>query len=527
MTWRRLLLLGALGLGVAVFVAAFQSSPGYMDADSYYAGGRQLATGQGFRELYLWNYLDNPTGLPHPSNAYWMPLASLLAAAGAFLFGSQSWMAARIGFLVVAAAIPPITAALAWSITTRHDLAFASGLLAVFPAFYLPFLAITDTFGIYMLLGGLFFLLLFRFSPTRTRTSLLLTALLLGIISGLMHLARADGLLWLLLALLAIIYFREDIRFRSGLFYCVVSVLLGYLFVMAPWFARNISVFGVPLAPGGTKMLWLTSYDQLFTYPASQLNWVSWWHSGISAILKARLWALGLNLATSLAVQTEIFLLPLIGIGLWVLRKNRRVQLAALAWVLTLAAMTVAFPFAGARGGFFHSGAALQTVWWVLAPIGLEQVIEWGRQKRGWNGNQAGKLFRSSMIILAVLLTGVIFWSRIIGNGGYQSWSQEPKVYSQIEAYLVFQGAKSTDTIMVSNPPGFYLASGNPAIAVPDGDSSTLLTVARRYHATFLVLEKGSIPAGLLTVYDDPNGLAELEYLGEVDHARVFLFPQY
>ena len=36
---------------------------------------------------------------------------------------------------------------------------------------------------------------------------------------------------------------------------------------------------------------------------------------------------------------------------------------------------------------------------------------------------------------------------------------------------------------MVANPPGFYLASGNPAIAVPDGDENTLLTVARRYQA--------------------------------------------
>ena len=94
MTWRRSLLLAVLGLAVALFVAAFQPAPGYMDADYYYAGGRQLATGHGFSESYLWNYLDDPTGLPHPSNAYWMPLASLLAAA-CISFGPTSWSAAR------------------------------------------------------------------------------------------------------------------------------------------------------------------------------------------------------------------------------------------------------------------------------------------------------------------------------------------------------------------------------------------------------------------------------------------------
>jgi hypothetical protein len=69
MTWKLSLLLAGLGLIAALFVAAFQSAPGYMDADYYYAGGRTLATGHGFTEMVLWNYLDNPAGLPHPSNA--------------------------------------------------------------------------------------------------------------------------------------------------------------------------------------------------------------------------------------------------------------------------------------------------------------------------------------------------------------------------------------------------------------------------------------------------------------------------
>src|SRR5450759_1986811 len=162
MTWRNYLLLALLGLLVATLVAAFQPSPGYMDADYYFSGGLQLAAGHGFTEPYLWNYLDNPVGLPHPSNAYWMPLASLLAAAGAALLEPASWFAARAGFLLVAAMIPPVTAALAWSYSSRRDLALTSGLLAVFPAFYLPFLPVTDTFGVYMLLGGLFFLVLNR-----------------------------------------------------------------------------------------------------------------------------------------------------------------------------------------------------------------------------------------------------------------------------------------------------------------------------------------------------------------------------
>ncbi len=531
MTWRLALLLAGLGLVVAVFVAAFQPAPGYMDADYYYAGGRQLATGHGFTEMVLWNYLDNPAGLPHPSNAYWMPLASILAAAGVVLFGPNSWSAARVGFLAVTAALPPLTAALAWSFTGRRDLAITSGLLAVFPAFYLPFLPVTDTFGLYMLLGGLFFLLLSRYSSSTACTSLLVTSFLLGVISGLMHLSRTDGLLWLLMALIAIFLFRKPGQSPISILHSQITVLLGYLLIMAPWFARNVSTFGTPLAPGGTRMLWLTSYDQLFAYPASQLTAASWWQSGLPAILKARVWALGLNLATTLTVQGEVILLPLIGLGLWHLRKDRRAQLAALAWLLTLGAMTVIFPFAGARGGFFHSGAALQTVWWALAPLGLEQAIGWGRRKRGWNAAQAGSIFRVGLVGLAVLMTAAIIWSRVTsGNGSQtpgqssgQAWGQESTAYSQIDKYMVAQGAAAGDIVMVANPPGFYLASGNPSIAVPDGDIHTLLEVAQKYDAMYLVLEEGSVPAGLLPVYESPQSETGLTYLGEIEHARIFI----
>ncbi len=524
MTWRLSLLLAGLGLVIAMLVAAFQNTPGYMDADYYYAGGRQLATGHGFTEMVLWNYLDNPSGLPHPSNAYWMPLASLLAAAGAMLFGPNSWSAARIGFVAIAASLPPLTAALAWSLTSRRDLAITSGLLAVFPAFYLPFLPVTDTFGPYMLLGGLFFLLLIRFSSPGRPTSFLLISLLLGVISGLMHLARADGLLWLLIALIASLFFRKADKARFPILLSIFCMLIGYLIVMVPWFARNISTFGTPLAPGGAKMLWLTSYDQLFAYPASQLTLASWWHSGLTAILKARIWSLGLNLSSTLAVEGEVFLLPLIGIGLWHLRKDRCVQMAVLAWLLTLGAMTVIFPFAGARGGFFHSGAALQTVWWAMAPLGLERIIQWGRRKRGWNVAQAGRIFRMALIGLAVLLTVYIFWSRVLGGPAGPAWGQENAAYSQINNYLVSKGASNSDIVMSADPPGFYLASGNPSITVPDGDFNTLMTVARKYDAAYLVLESGSVPAGLLPVYENPNGQRDLVYLGEIEHARIYLF---
>lgn len=516
-TRRLYLLLALLGLGTVILVAVFQPSPGYMDADYYYAGGLQLVAGHGFQEPYLWNYLGNPAGLPYPSHAYWMPLASLLAAASAWLFGPGSWLAARIGFMVIAALIPPVTAALAWSFTARRDLALTSGFLAVFPVFYLVFLPVTDTFGLYMLFGGLFFLVLIR-KPS------LLNPFLLGLLSGLMHLTRADGLLWLGIAVVGDLFV---IKKPTGkrLIFTIISLLLtvlGYLLIMTPWFIRNQAAFGTILSPGGSKMLWLLSYDEMFSFPANQLTMTRWWQSGIQGIAKIRFWALGINLERTLAEQGEIFLLPFVGIGLWHMRKDRRAQLAGLAWLLTFAAMTFAFPFAGARGGFFHSGAALQPVWWAVAPLGLERVIEWAGRKRGWNIAQAGRIFQTGFVTLAALLTAVVVYSRGIGQTGSNSWGQEHVAYSHIKIYLAQHGMEDNAIVMVANPPGFYLASSNPAIAVPNGNLDTLLAVATRYRAEYVVLERGSVPGGLLPVYDNPEEQAGLDFLGAVDGAHIY-----
>ncbi len=517
MTWRHYLLLFILALAIISLVAIFEPSPGYMDADYYYAGGLQLVVGRGFSEPYLWNYLDNPSVLPHPSHAYWMPLASILAAAGAWIFGSGSWWGARAGFLLVAGLLPPLTAALAWSITSRRNLALISGLLAVFPAFYLVFLPTTDTFGLYMLFGVLFLLVLFR---KQSR----INPLLLGLLAGLMHITRADGLIWLLVALFSVLYVypfpmaKRWIHVVSS----ILTTLAGYLLIMLPWFLRNIAIFGTPITPGGTKMLWLTAYDQIFSYPASQLTFSSWMDSGIGAIIRVRTWALGLNLANAVSVQAEIILLPLVAIGLWHLRKDRRIQVGVAAWLLTLAAMTFAFPFAGARGGFFHSGAAVQTLWWALAPIGLERIIQWASLKRRWDAVQAGKFFQPAIVVLVALITIAVFLTRVVGFGGNPTWDEEKASYAQIKTFLDSKGLLPGNIVMVANPPGFYLASGNPAIALPDGGITSLDEAARQFDAKFVVLEENSTPGGLLQIYSQPMDQYNLRYMGTVVGAQIY-----
>jgi hypothetical protein len=76
--------------------------------------------------------------------------------------------------------------------------------------------------------------------------------------------------------------------------------------------------------------------------------------------------------------------------------------------------------------------------------------------------------------------------------------------------------------VIVRNPPGYFLASGRPSVSLPFGDESTILTVAKKFGATYLILEKGGTFDSIQDLYDHPEGNPAFVYLGEVNEARLY-----
>lgn len=521
MTWRSGLLLSALALGLAALVAHFQLFPGYLDSDYYFAGGVQLVDGKGFAEPYLWNYLDDPQGLPHPSHTYWMPLASIIAAGGMWLAGQSTYFYGRLGFILLAALVPLGVAALAYSFSHRRDLALVSGLLAVFSIYYAPFMPVPDNYGVYLLLGALYLMLMKRRGTV--------TYALLGLISGLLALARSDGVLWFGLTLLLILHransggrpaandgavHRRDSAVVRVSLECLASIV-GFVVVMGPWYWRNFSIFGTILAPGGQHLLWLNNYDQTFVYPAAQLTPGNWLAQGWQPIIAARLTALWWNLLNAFAAQGGIFLAPFILVGIWQYRRDGRVQLGVLAWLCLLIVMTVIFPFAGYRGGFFHSGAAVQPLWWSLAPLGLDFSVAAAR-RRGLFTPDAARVFQASLVVLAMLMTGAIFAIRVLPG-----WGEGEREYPRIQNALVNSGLQPGDVVMVRNPPGYYVMTGQPAIVVPFADEQSIWEAAVRYRARFVVLEAAGVAGPIRTLYNDLES-QHFVYVGELNGSRLF-----
>jgi hypothetical protein len=517
--WRHYLVLFAIGLIVPLAVSRFQSLPGYMDADYYFAGGVQLAEGHGFSEPYLWNYLDDPAALPHPSHTYWMPLASIVSALGMWLAGDSSYAAGRLPFILLSGFVPLLTAALAFHVSRQPRLAMVSGLLSIFSLYYAPFMPVPDNYALYMLLGSAFLLL----APRREKW----IPVLLGALAGLMTLARSDGLLWLGLAGLTEIWKtaprggRAPSMLRERLQVLIPAgllVLVGYLLSMGFWHVRNLDLFGSALTPGGGRLLWLQNYNQTFIYPPQALTRESWLQVGWNLAIQNRVRALASNFSNAFAAQGGIFLFPFILVGLWQLRRDLRTKVAVAGWLILFVVMTVVFPFAGSRGSFFHAGAAFQPYWWVAAPIGLDAVLEWARRRGQFKDKNAPYFLQGVLVLLAIFMTVYLVQFRVIAGG----WAKDDVVYPSVEESLLRYGIGPGDVVIVRNPPGYFLASRRPSVALPFGDESTILAVAEKYGARYLVIEKGGTFETIQDLYDEPHSHPSFIFLGEVNDAKLY-----
>ena len=506
MTRLNYVLLFVAGLAVPALISSFQPFPGYLDSDYYFAGGLRLAEGWGFTDSFLWNYLDDPLSLPHASHGYWMPLASILAAASMQLTGRGDYAGARVLFLVVAGLVPALTAAVAYSFTARRDLAITSALLATFSAFYAPFLPVTDNFGLFMVLGASFFL--FAGQPR--------SAFWLGLVAGAMSLARTDGVLWMLLVIVVVLARASSGEGKGALWsICVASV--GFLAIMLPWYLRNLDTWGAIVAPGGARLLWLREYDEIFSYPASDLTPARMLADGWVPVLRDRWWALGQNIQSAVAAQGAIVLSPLAVVGAIAWRRDLRVRTGVLGWALLFVGMTLAIPFAGARGGFFHASAAFQPLWWSLAPIGLDAAVDWARH-RGWFTASANVLFRVVLVQVLLLLTAYAVWFRVFSLG----WGEGEHLYPRVRDFLTGHQMKTTDVVVTRNPAGWYITTGLSAVAIPYGGIDAVTAVSERYGARFLVLEELAAIGTLRPLYAGTATDRAFEYLGDVDGARLY-----
>jgi 4-amino-4-deoxy-L-arabinose transferase-like glycosyltransferase len=514
-------ILFCLALAVRLLAAWLLTGPPYMDAAYYTVGARQLAGGAGFDEPFLWHYLDDPAGLPHPGFLYWMPFPSLLAAPFATLMPG-SFFALQLPFVLLSALLPLVAYHLAWKITGRRRSAWLAGVLTVFSGFFFPYWTLPETFTPFAVFGSVALWLVgreTRGAGDNRRCEGWLAYLLAGLLVGLAHLTRADGVLLLPVVALGPLISSptrntqqatsdkpRSSRLVVGHWSLVIShwllVILGYLLVMGPWFLRNFALIGAPLSPAGAKTLWLRVYDDLFCYGCdlSLSSYVAW---GWGNILHSKLSALWINFQRLLAEDGLIFLFPFILVGLYRLRRRPVFVLSSVYLLLAYLLHSVAFTFPGPRGGFFHATAAVLLFLFTAGAEGLEVVVRWAGRRRRWNLRQAQAVFATATMVGVVILSVYVMAMHL------PAWRDAGAVYRDVATWLDAQHGSDVPTVMVGNPPSFHYYAGVPAVVVPNGGVQTVLDVCERYGVDYLVLDSNR-----------PDPLDAL-YEGRVSHPRL------
>jgi hypothetical protein len=487
--------LALYGIGLVIYGTASLriQSPGYMDADYYFAIGLQLVEGQGLSEPFLWNYLDDPMGLPHVANLYWMPLPSLISAGGMWLTGAD-FRGAQLPFILLAAALPPLSAYFCQQLSRERRLAWMAGLFAALPGFFLPFLVTVDSFAVFAIVGSLSLWLMARSVKEPTPLRWFLAGLLIGV--G--NLARADGLLLIGIGALAVIWSGRK-RVAGG-----AMLGLGFLAVVAPWWARNLSATGAILNPGSQRLLWMLNYNDLFAFPASQLTSVRWLEAGLQMAVQVRIEALMTNLQRLIAEGGMVFLVPFMAVGAVRKWDHPFIRLGIIYLAALSIVMTLFFPFVGPRGALFHSMTAVMPLLWALAPIGLKAAISWLGEKRGWNHRESWQLLGTGAVVLAAVLTIGLFANRFFLEG--DAWNASAKTYREVAISIAGEGSS---IVAVNNPPGFYAHSHIPAVVIPNGTEDALRDVVDTFGVNWVVLEANH-PPGLDVLYAKPNSVGWL-----------------
>ena len=421
----------------------------------------------------IWNYLDNPAGLPRPSHLYWPPLNTWLAASGWLLNG---WRGVQAIFIALSALLVPLAAYLAWSLWRRRDYAVVAGLLALFSGHYTGYWgSAPDSFAPFAL---------------AVAAALLAAAsehwALAGLATGLAALTRADGLLiGVVVGVLALV--KRNWR-GAGL------LAAACLLTLAPWWARNWLVAGTPFPGGGLKTLWLRDYEELF-YLGQELSLRRYLAWGLGPLLASKLQAGWYNLYV--LSGPWVYLAPLAAIGAWQGRHDRRIRLALGYGLALWLALTLGFTFPAQHGSTFHSASALVVWQAACVPAGIAVVVGWLKRRLRWDEARFRSYFLVRLTALAVIVSLAQYgqiWLRIIQpeltTTGWINHGQD--VYRVANHWLAEQGVPASEPVLVRDPPSFHHATGRRAVVLPR-DLAFLASTAVRYGARCAMLEDAGI----------------------------------
>ena len=302
---------------------------------------------------------------------------------------------------------------------------------------------------------------------------------LAGLTAGLAALLRQEGV-FLLVALLLAALLTPEARRRlwPG---PMVGALALYALVQAPWLLHNVAVLGTPIASGGSRTLWMRSYDLFYILHAEQLTPRAYLAWGLSHIAAARLGAAMFMLAIW-AAQWLVVLVPPLLVGLWRLRRRAECRPFLIYWALLAVVMPLLFTATLQNGTMQHASGALIPFGSAFVAAGLDGIGAALSRLRGADGARLAR----DMGIIAVGLAALVSVSMTMRT--FPAHGDEYTHDAMVAAWLHRHNPKGAP-VMVLDPPAFAYIDDGAYVVTPRDGMDAVLAVARRYGVAYWAVD--------------------------------------
>ncbi len=501
-----------LALAVRLVLIALFPDPAYPDSYYYVDVARAVADGRGLQVDFIWIFAEVggtipavPT-LPIPSNAHWMPLASLVQVPFIWLLGPTA-VASALPFALIGSLAAPLAWAIGRDAAMQPLVAIGAGVLTAIPALSIVYMTQPDNFSLYqpLVTGALW--MAARGLKGHSRSFALG-----GLLVGLATLSRNDGLLVGATLGLAFAYDRWRAWRSAGSrapaipLWAAAACFGLFLVVMAPWWIRQLEVFG-QLSPSTAsgKVLYIRSIEEWnsITTPATLGHLLG---QGPGPLVLSRIGGFVAAVGIFTTLVAGGILLPLMLVGAWA--RRRAVDFGPFftytAILFAFSALVSAVHVPG--GTFIHSAVALAPHAYLLALEGVAVAVAWVAVRRPrWDRETAMRLFTTAAVgfaVIAAIPAALAVQSR---------WRQERTERLAVSAALDLAGAAPDARLMTIDAAGYRYHTGHGGVVTPNDPLDAIEEVARAYRIEWLVIERDDAVPALGPVF---SGEARPRWIG-------------
>jgi hypothetical protein len=291
---------------------------------------------------------------------------------------------------------------------------------------------------------------------------------------------------------------------------------------MAPWWARQLAVFG-SLSPSSAsgKVLFIRDIGEWnsITIPASLDHLLG---MGLGPLIETRI---GGAIAATMIFTTLVLgfvLLPALVVGAWARRRSTDFGpffvYAALLFAFSALISAVHVP----GGTFIHSAVALAPYSYILALEGIVLAIGWVAARRAtWNADVAVRVFGGATLVFAALVA--VAGSLVV----HANWSARRTDFQTVAAALDGAGAPPADRVMSIDAAGTRYWTGHGGVVLVNDPLDTIHEVAEAYDIRWLVLDRGDAVDAVAPILDGTEHPAWLgqPILAEGTPTQLAVYP--